>query len=168
MAIETSDRLDITLRDVKPDDADLLLAIFAGTREKERQTVQWRPAEWADFVRSQQELQTAHYSKHFAEASHRIILCLGIPVGSIWVCRSRDEIRLLDLAILPGYRSKGIGTHLIHRLQAEAIELGKQLRHTVESDNLSALRFYLRLGFRKVDEYGLHISMEWNGPTHPV
>jgi len=152
----------IEFRPVRENDEALLLRIYAGTREAERGAAVWTDEEWKEFVRMQFEAQRRHYSTHFPSAAHSIVLHHGEPVGRIWVHRPSEEIRLLDIAILPEYRRRGIGTHLIRKLQDEARAAGLPLHHSVELDNPRARRLYERLGFVAVQTHGMHTLMEWN------
>ena len=152
----------ISLRSVETDDEALLLRVYAGTREPERRVVYWEDEEWAAFVRVQYEAQRSHYEINFPDAEHQVVLRNGAPIGRIWVARAADEIRLLDIAILPEHRGCGIGTHLIRGLQTDARAAGVPLRHSVEHDNDGARRLYERLGFVAVETQGLHTLMEWS------
>ena len=152
----------IELRSAREADEALLLRIYAGTREAEREVAVWTDEEWREFVRMQFEAQRRHYSTHFPSAAHSIVLHRGEPVGRIWVHRTAEEIRLLDIAILPVYRRRGIGTHLIRGLQDEARTAGLPLYHSVELGNPLARRLYERLGFFAVQTHGMHTLMEWN------
>ena len=59
-----------------------------------------------------------------------------------------DEIHINNMAMRPGYRAQGIGTALLHRVLAEARQLGAR-RATLEvrASNEEARRLYERLGF---------------------
>ncbi len=151
----------IALRPVLAGDEELLFGIYAGTREAERDAAAWTDGEWEEFVRMQFEAQRRHYSTHFPSAEHSIVLHRGEPVGRIWVHRAVDEIRLLDIAVLPEHRRRGIGTRLIRNLQEEARAAAVPLRHSVELGNPGARRLYERLGFTEVETRGLHTLMEW-------
>ena len=152
----------ITLRPVKAADERFLLRVYAGTREQERHVARWEDEEWGAFVRMQYEAQRRHYQSHFPDAEHRIVLRDGEPVGRIWVLRAEDEIRLLDIAILPEHQGRGIGTHLIRSLQTDARAACVPLRHSVELDNRGARHLYERLGFAAIETHGLHTLMEWD------
>ncbi len=151
----------ISLRSVLDDDGDFLLQVFASTREPERQAVQWEVGEWEAFIHLQYRVQKTHYEAQFPTAAHNIILCYARPVGRIWVNTADDEIRLLDIAILPEQRSRGIGTHLIKGLQESARIASVPLRHSVEIENPRARQLYERLGFVAISTRGLHTLMEW-------
>ena len=59
----------------------------------------------------------------------------------------------MDIALLPEYCNRGIGTTLLRGLQTEAAAAGRLLRIHVERFN-PALRLYARLGFRQIDDRG--------------
>ena len=152
----------ITLRPVGDRDEGFLRRVYAGTREPERHVAHWEDEEWNAFIRMQYEAQRRHYWASFPDAEHRIVLRDGEPVGRIWVHRTADEIRLLDIAVLPEHRRRGVGTYLIRSLQADAKAAGVPLRHSVELDNRGARRLYERLGFAAIETHGLHTLMEWD------
>jgi ribosomal protein S18 acetylase RimI-like enzyme len=151
----------ISLRLVQDNDDAFLLQVFASTREAERQSMQWELGEWETFIQLQYRAQKIHYTTHFPAAAQDIILCDAKPVGCMWVNEAEDEIRLLDIAILPVQRSRGIGTHLIRRLQHKAARADVPLRHSVELTNPRAQQLYVRLGFEAIETRGLHTLMEW-------
>jgi ribosomal protein S18 acetylase RimI-like enzyme len=69
------------------------------------------------------------------------------PVGRCYFWQQPHEHRLLDLAIRPAWRGRGVGSTVLERLRAEAGRAGVPLRLTVWADNGDALRLYLRHGF---------------------
>ena len=60
------------------------------------------------------------YQAAYPDADDRVIVQAGQAVGRILVLRTDDHIRLVDIAVLPGYRKAGIGTCLIGELIAES------------------------------------------------
>jgi ribosomal protein S18 acetylase RimI-like enzyme len=81
-------------------------------------------------------------------------------IGRLDVAGSPDEIRLIDIALLPEYRYAGFGTRLIQALLHEAALTFKPVRIHGESFN-PALRLYQRLGFAKIAARSPHWFMEW-------
>ena len=150
----------IALRPIGPDDLPFLRTVYASTREAELAAVEWEAAQKAAFVRMQFDAQHAYYQEHYAGASFDIILVGGQPAGRLYLHRRDDEIRIMDIALLPEYCNRGIGTTLLHGLQSEAAAAGKALRIHVERFN-PALRLYERLGFRQIDDRGVYLFMEW-------
>ena len=49
-----------------------------------------------------------------------LILVGGQPAGRLYLHRRDDEIRIMDIALLPDYCNRGIGTTLLRGLQSEA------------------------------------------------
>jgi ribosomal protein S18 acetylase RimI-like enzyme len=74
--------------------------------------------------------------------------------------RLEDEIRLVDIALLPEHRGQGIGRRLIEGLFAEAAGAGKAVRLHVGKDN-RAVPLYTRLGFQIIGDKETHFFMEW-------
>ena len=151
----------ISLRSVRPDDRAFLLSVYASTREPELATVEWDAAQKAAFVEMQFDAQHAYYQEHYAGAAFDIILVDGQPAGRLYVSREDDEIRIVDIALLPEFCNRGIGTTLLRGLQSEAAAAGKPLRIHVERFN-PALRLYERLGFRPIEDKGVYLFMEWS------
>jgi len=59
-----------------------------------------------------------------------------------------DEIHINNVAVLPEYRGRGLGTRLMRRVLTEGLRLGA-VRATLEvrASNVSARKFYEGLGF---------------------
>ncbi len=89
-----------------------------------------------------------------------LILRDAVPVGRLYVARWQDEIRIVDIALLPPSRHAGIGTAILRDLLAEAAVAHKPVRIHVEKFN-PALRLYERLGFAPIADKGVYLFMEW-------
>ena len=149
----------VGLRPVRSSDREFLLAVYASTREAELALVDWSDEQKDAFVRHQFEAQTAHYLEHYTGASFKVIEVDGEPAGRLYVARWEDEIRVMDIALLPEHRGTGIGTRLLRDLLDEAEASGKKVTVHVELNN-PALRLYQRLGFRPVAERGVYLLLE--------
>jgi ribosomal protein S18 acetylase RimI-like enzyme len=155
--------MTITLRPVMSDDAPFLLRVYAGTREEELAFVDWSAEQKQAFIAMQFRAQDSHYRAHYDGASYDVILVDGAPSGRLYVARWPSEIRIMDIALLPEYRGRGIGTTLLNGLQAEAAEADTSLSIHVECFN-PAQRLYSRLGFEIAGEHGVYLRMEWRPP----
>lgn len=155
---------DVTLRPVAPDDREFLLRVYAGTREDELAQTGWTDDEKQAFIEMQFTAQHADYSTRFPDGEHSIVLVGDSPAGRMWVARWEEEMRLLDIALLPERRNAGTGRILLERLQAEAAQRGTPLRHSVYKMNDGALRFYERLGFTVIEDFETYVLMEWTPP----
>jgi GNAT superfamily N-acetyltransferase len=153
--------LSITLRPVRPDDEAFLLEVYASTRADEMALVPWNADQRQAFVRMQFAGQQEHYRTTFPTASHQIILSSGRPVGRLYVARLEQEIRIIDITVLPPERKSGIGSFLLNELLDEARQVGKVVRIYIENYNPS-LRLFGRLNFKPIEEHGIHLLLEWS------
>jgi ribosomal protein S18 acetylase RimI-like enzyme len=151
----------VSLRPVAPDDEQFLLAVYASTRADELAQVAWSAEQKAAFVRMQFDAQRREYAARYPDAEYDVILLDARPVGRLWIGRDVEQIRLLDIALLPEAQNRGAGGALVRRLIEEARASGKRLRHMVFVLNPDAQRFYERLGFRVFEEIGAYRHMEW-------
>ena len=156
----------VTLRSVCADDEAFLLQVYTSTRLDELASAAWDEAQREAFLRLQFAAQQRHYETHFPEADHQLILLGDRPIGRLYVARNTDEVRILDIALLPEHRSSGVGSSIIKEILAEAAKAEKPVRIYVESFNPS-LRLFERLGFSPVQDIGTHLLMEWRSPVNP-
>jgi ribosomal protein S18 acetylase RimI-like enzyme len=155
-----SDTRAISLRTVTAADADFLCAVYASTRADELAVTGWTDAQKAEFCQMQFTAQDAHYRQHYPTAEFAVIEHDGTPAGRLYVDRWSKEIRIMDIALLPAHRGRGIGTQLLRALMTEAEASRKLLSIHVEKMN-PALRFYERLGFKVAEDKGVYLLMEW-------
>ena len=150
---------NVVLRPVSADDHDFLVEVYGSTRAEELALVPWTIEQQQAFVRSQFAAQQDHYAKKYPTASHDIIVSNNRPVGRLYVARLDQEIRIIDITLLPAERNTGIGSYLIQQLLDEANRSGKITRIYVEEFNPS-LRLFERLGFSPGEQHGIHLLMQ--------
>jgi ribosomal protein S18 acetylase RimI-like enzyme len=81
--------------------------------------------------------------------------------GRLYVDRRKDEIYLLDIALLPEFQKQGIGTQLMYELLRQGRAAHLPIRLHVRKNNAIAIRFYQHLGSQKRTDTGVHFLMEW-------
>ena len=150
----------ITLRTVRAADEPFLRDVYSSTRAEELAQVPWDDQQKAAFLRMQFDAQDRYYREVYPNGAFDVILIEGEPAGRLYVNRGPDEVRIIDIAMLPAYRNRRIGTHLIGALQAEAALARKPLRIHVERFN-PAMRLYERLGFQPIADRGVYLFLEW-------
>lgn len=150
--------MELTLRPIGPDDMDFLHRVYRSTREEELKLVDWTEAQKAAFVAHQFHAQHEHYQTHYTGATWDVILADGEPAGRLYVARWAEEIRIVDIALLPGFRNRGIGARLFRDLFAEGDAAGKEVSIHVEQYN-PAQRLYRRLGFEPRGEHSVYLLM---------
>jgi GNAT superfamily N-acetyltransferase len=151
----------LTLRPVTPEDDAFLLALYHSTRERELSQAAWQDGQRESFVRWQFDLQRKEYDARFPDARYQLIDIDGKSAGRIWVGEDEEQIRLLDIALLPQFQNRGAGTILLKDLMRESKGAGKFLRHMVFVLNDNAHRFYERLGFIMIEDLGAYKHMEY-------
>lgn len=151
------------LRPAGPCDAELLYRIYASTREDELAVVPWDAAQKEAFLRMQFDAQHRYYQANFPDASYDLIVSGDEVLGRLYVDRSETAWNVIDLALLPEHRGKGIGRQVLTDVLAEAAAAAKPVQMHVERSN-PAQRLYDRLGFRQIDDKGVYLLLEWK-PT---
>jgi len=153
----------VTLRAVdRAADADLLYAVYASTRAEELAAVPWTDAQKEAFLRMQFDAQDRYWREQNPAAAFDVILIDGAPGGRLYVNRSADEVRIVDIALVAQHRGRGVGTLLIRRVLDEAHATGRPVTIHVERGN-RARRLYQRLGFRQIGATGVYDLLEARG-----
>jgi GNAT superfamily N-acetyltransferase len=150
----------VTLREATPDDEPFLRRLYATTRERELALVPWTDDQKTAFVEMQFAAQHRHYHEHYHDTTFDVILLDAAAIGRLYVARWADQICIVDIALLPEFCSRGIGTRLLRELQDEARTAAKPLRIHVEQFN-PARRLYERLGFSQIEDKGVYLFLEW-------
>jgi ribosomal protein S18 acetylase RimI-like enzyme len=104
----------------------------------------WPPAQQDGFLRMQFHARAQSYVAAYPDAAHSILLCNGDLAGTAIVWRAGAEFRLVDIALLPEFRNRGLGTLWISRLIREADAAAVPLRLHVLHANRAVL-LYRRL-----------------------
>ena len=151
---------EIRLRPVTAEDRELLLRIYASTREEELARTDWSVDEKARFVRMQFDAQDAYYREHYTGALFLVILVDGQPAGRLYLHHRPEEIRLMDISLLPEHRGRGVGSSIVQDLLSQARAAGKGVGIHVEKHN-PAMRLYERLGFRRKADRGVYDFLLW-------
>lgn len=149
----------VALRPVAGGDREFLVELYASVREPELAHVPWDEDMRRAFIEHQFSAQDAHYREHYAGATLDVIELDGERAGRLYVHRGPSDIRVMDIALAPQFRGRGIGTRLLRELIAEADAGGRKLSVHVEMNN-PARALYARLGFRPAGEHGVYVLME--------
>jgi len=144
---------------VAGDDRGFLVELYSSVREPELAHVPWDEAARRAFVEQQFAAQDAHYRNNYPGARLDVVEVDGRPAGRLYVHRGPSDIRIMDIAMTPAFRGRGIGTRLVQSLIAQAQASGRKLSIHVEMNN-PARRLYERLGFRPAGEHGVYVLME--------
>jgi ribosomal protein S18 acetylase RimI-like enzyme len=145
--------IDIGLRPVLPADREFCFQVHRAAMR-----------EYVEAVRGWHEPDARDYYLRKLDSGHwQIITADGADVGVLKVDQRSHETYLGLIELHPAHQGRGIGTHLIARLQEQAAGKGQDLLLDVLVVNHRAHALYRRLGFREVVRYedDTKIRMRW-------
>ncbi len=153
---------DLQLRPAEAGDHAFCRDLFGLVRTDEMQAWAWDAALRAQLM----DMQFASHEAQWragSQADDRLVLAGadGAPIGRLILLRKADALHVADLSLLPEWRGRGVGSHLLRRLRDEAEEAGLPLR-LICLRTSRALALYLRLGFRADGEDGVHVALTWD------
>jgi len=149
---------EIRLRPITEADGPFLRALYGSTRAEELAPVPWSEEQKRAFLDMQFHAQTIHYQKHYGDGEFLMIEDRGVPIGRLLLHRSTDEIRIIDISLMPEHRGRGVGTKLLRDVLSEGEATKRKVSIHVEHFN-PAKRLYERLGFRYVETNGVYDLM---------
>ena len=149
----------IQLRTVEEKDAAFIEAVYRTTREAELNLTNWSEYQKSAFISMQSAAQLADYKTKFPGARFQVIIYNKKDAGRFFTGETENEIRLLDITVLPEFTGKGIGTTLLQHLIQRSNKVQKKISLHVISSN-PALKLYQRLGFVHIKNEGFRYYME--------
>jgi len=143
-------------------DVPFLRRLYISTRWEEMALVaDWTEAQKIAFLESQFAAQRSYYLVHYANAAFDVLEAQGVAAGRLYLDRQADTLLIVDIALLPQWCGRGIGTALLEAMFAEARLTGRGVTISVEKFN-PAQRLYRRLGFREYAEDDVYWFMHWS------
>ena len=150
----------VTLELAQSGDDVFLLEVYASTCREEMAFAGWSSDQRGLFLGMRYEAQRQSRVREFPDAECWVIRRDDVAAGSMIVSRSRDEILLLDLALLPEHRNKNVGALVMASLMEEASQSPRAVRLQMESSN-PARDWFQRLGFKIVGDSDGNLEMLW-------
>lgn len=151
---------DLLLRPEREDDEAFHFDLFCASRQPEFARL-LPPEVLGTVMRQQFHAQTVSYRARFPRAHGDIIEIAGKPIGRIIVDRGEKVLHIVDQAIMPELRNRGIGTTVMRALMDEARRTNRAVRLGVATANGQALRLYRRLGFAPIETKEHYLWLEW-------
>lgn len=148
------------LRPQRDSDRVFLATLFDSTREAlrlvdaEREFIE-------DLIEMQFRAQREGYGAQFPNAMYYIIEWQHQAVGRVAVDFGPNEIRVIDIALIPAARGRGHGADVIRALQVAANKVRTPLTLTVLLSNLLATQLYAKLGFCVDSQTQTHALLIW-------
>jgi ribosomal protein S18 acetylase RimI-like enzyme len=147
----------VTLRFATEADQFFLRQLFSVCRHGEFESLGEPIA--TQLTESQFEASSRDLADRFDPAGDHIIECEGQPVGRLWVHCQGDDWELVDVAVLPEFRCRGIAGVLLQELKTQAEANNATIRLHVRANNAPAQRLYFRLGFSIEPSEGIDLRM---------
>ncbi len=151
--------MSLELHPVSHSDYSLLFEIYISSRADELKFVPWTDEQKNAFLEAQFQAQTDHYYATYSDGSFELIKLENETAGRLFQAELDDEIRIIDITLLPQFRNRGIGTLLL----SEVLESGanKKKLVTIYLDTHSpAQTLFSRLGFIPVADDGVYCLWE--------
>jgi ribosomal protein S18 acetylase RimI-like enzyme len=153
----------VRLRPECEEDRGFRYQLFCDSRQPEFALV-LPPDVFQQLMAHQFQAQTVSYRAQFPQARFDIIELDGRPIGRIVVDRPGDRLHLIDQAIVPEMRGRGIGTAIMRALMDEAAARRVPVTLEAASSNDPSMRLYLRLGFVPTETAQPYIELAWTPP----
>lgn len=112
-------------------------------------------------IRHQQLLQGQGYAASFPQAQYLVLEHLGAPVGRLVLNEGLDELRVVDISIMPRERRRGHARAVLRSLQERARDTGAALTLRVHKDNANARALYASMGFKAISSDEVSEQMRW-------
>ena len=158
--IRSAARFGIVYRPAGEEDLPFLAAVYASTRTEEIAQSGWPPELQRAFLQQQHEAQHSHYANVYPGAERLVIERGSEAVGRLFLIEWPQNLRIIDIALLPAARGQGVGEAILRDIGEDAASRGKKVSIHVEKFN-PARRLYERLGFAPVEDKGVYELMEW-------
>lgn len=152
--------MDYTYRPAEKADDPFLLHLYGNAHGQELQLLPLSALHLSAVVSMQFEAQRQAHSAQYPNSQRLLVLLEGSPIGQVWFDAGSEELRILDIALLPEYQRRGIGSAILHGLIERARRSQTLLRLSVQRNNVNAFRLYRHLGFESRSENPLSIEME--------
>jgi ribosomal protein S18 acetylase RimI-like enzyme len=155
--------LGISYRPATEADLPFLAAVYASTRTEELAMTGWPDEMKLQFLAHQFNAQHTDYERNYPDAERLVIRHGGEDVGRLFIDEESTRFHLIDIALLPAARSRGIGGAILADIIEAAAAVGKSVTIHVEKHN-PARRLYDRLGFVcENDDGGVYDLLKWSG-----
>lgn len=118
----------------------------------------WTAEQTRAFCDWQFDLQRRHYRTVMPDTWFDLLLHRGERAGRLYLDQRKDRLQIVDIALLPAWRSQGVGTALIEGVIEQASTLGLAVGLSVDTQG-RARRLYERLGFVAGAGSGIHVEM---------
>jgi GNAT superfamily N-acetyltransferase len=148
---------------VTAEDLALLYALYSTTRDRELSVVDWSQEQKTAFLTMQFNAQHQWYTTQYPGVQFFILSVGEEPIGRLYLHEWKGMMNIMDIALFPQWRNRGLGGRLIQEVIQDSTERGLTPYLHVEFFN-PAKHLYDRLGFVETNFDGVNYRMEYRKP----
>jgi ribosomal protein S18 acetylase RimI-like enzyme len=152
------------MRRATPDDEAFLFDVFCTTWQKEVAAMP-NPKLVQHFLRIQYTAQNNKFALRFPGHERWVILHEDKRAGRFFLHRSPSMLQIVEITMLPEFRSVGIGTKILGEVMADAAQHDQTVSLRVARRNVRAANLYNAIGFHLVAMDDQDSYFEWT--PHP-
>lgn len=147
-------QVGLGVRPMRSNDQPFLRALYADIRAPEMSLTGWPASITQTFLDQQFNLQSRHFTTRHPDADLMILTGRGPDgaprdIGRLYLDRTTQRWRLMELALLTAWRSRGFGGLILGWLaRSAAIHQALTIDLSVAVDNPKAEALYARHGYR--------------------
>lgn len=157
----------LSLRPARASDNAFIESLYRSTRDDLR--VLDADEDFIDeLIDSQRRAQTEGYGDMFPNAMYFIAEHHNESIGRVVLDFGHNEVRVVDIALIPAARGKGFGGQILQAVQMVAGKVMAPVALTVRFDHLRAKQLYARLGFVVEEAQIPYERMVWYPPASGI
>ena len=116
-------------------------------------------------LRIQHIAQERRFAKQYPGHQRYVVVENGEPAGRLYLHHDGETMHVVDVTLLPRFRSHGIGARVFEDLFAQCAERGHTISLRVSRRNRRAVDLCNRLGFSLVDVDDVECRFTWGPPV---
>lgn len=117
-------------------------------------------------VAMQRQMQVASYRNGYPDARYEVLELEGVPAGRLVTADVAGALRVVDIAVIPWARGRGVAGEALRRVQRQAAQGGQDVTLAVRKDNAGARRLYAALGFVMESDDAASLQLRWRSGAH--
>lgn len=149
----------INFKAITSDDLGFLYKLYASSRREKISLTGWPKKQIEEFLRDQFLQEHSSYIENYPQGWFTIIRYNEHLIGRVYVNYADDEIKILDIKLLPQWQKRGIGARIIKIILEKADEKGVPVRIYVEESN-PVMSYFKQFGFTQSRDFGMELMLE--------
>lgn len=148
------------IRPAEPADQAFFTELYRSTRDELLALIA-DPRYIDGIIAMQHQAQLAAYRNSYPDALYQVLELDGLAAGRLVTASVAGALRVVDIAVLPAMRGRGVAGEALCRLQRQAAQQGRDLTLAVRRDRAVARRLYAALGFVPESEDAVNLQLRW-------